>query len=498
MTRPLVCLCLTGKTIAEDVAIVKKYRQHIDAVELRADFLDEDERLLIRRFPTLIDVPAILTVRRIVDGGTFREGEAVRARMFATGLAFAEEDSMRNFAYVDFEEDFHVTGLQDGALAFGTKIIRSFHDMKNPVTDIIKRLEDMRTTGYEIPKIACMPHSLFDVTKFVREAQTLTDNNQILIAMGRFGLPTRILAERMHSLLTFTSPAELSENLQSLGQIDPVTLCEQYHFRSIRATTALYGITGWPLKVTSSPRLHNSYFKNDGMDAVYVPFCAENADEAIEFADTLGIKGFSVTVPHKESIIRYLDERDGRVELIGACNTVVRENGLWHGYNTDCTGILRALQDFTKLESLKGKRVAIVGAGGAARAVAFAVRELGAKACVFNRTIIKARTIAEKYGFDYATLGPESSSKFARYSDIIVQTTSKGMGSSEEPSEQNDPLYFYNFDGHEMLYDIVYEPETTPVMARAAEAGCRVENGLSMLRYQGDAQFALYKNVYRQ
>ena len=496
MARPLVCLCLTGKTLAEDVAIVKKYRQHIDAVELRADFLDEDERLHIRAFPALVDVPAILTVRRVVDGGTFREGEAARARMFASGLAFAAPDSRRNFAYVDFEEDFHVTGLQDGALAFGTKIIRSFHDMKNPVTDVAKRLEDLRTTGYEIPKIACMPHSLYDVTKFFKEAATLAGNNQILIAMGRFGLPTRILAERMHSLLTFTSPAELSANVLELGQIDPVTLCDLYHFRAIGKDTALYGITGWPLKVTSSPRMHNSGFRNDGMDAVYVPFCAENADEAFEFADTLGIRGFSVTVPHKEAIIPLLDEKDGKVEIIGACNTVVHEKGVWRGYNTDCTGFSRALQDFTLLDSLKGKRVAIIGAGGAARAVAYAVRELGAKACIFNRTIVKARTIAEKYGFDYDTLGAESSAKLAKYSDIIVQTTSKGMGRADAPNEQNDPLYFYDFDGHEMLYDIVYEPEVTPVMARARDAGCKVENGLSMLRYQGEAQFSLYKSVY--
>ena len=496
MARPLVCLCLTGKTLEENVAIVSKYRQHIDAVELRADFLTDDERLHIRSFPALVDVPAILTIRRVIDGGTFREGESSRSMLFARGLAFAEEDRRRNFAYVDFEEDFHVTGLQDAALAFGTRIIRSVHDMQNPITGIVKRLDDMRITSYEIPKIACMPHSLCDVTRLFREAQALTDTNQILIAMGRFGLPTRILADKIHSMLTFTSPVELSANLQELGQIDPVTLNELYRFRTISKDTALYGITGWPLTVTSSPRMHNRAFRGKGMDAVYVPFCAEKASEAIDFADTLGICGFSVTVPHKETIVPLLGEKDGKVELIGACNTVVREGGIWRGYNTDCVGFSRALQEFTAMETLKGRRVAIIGAGGAARAVAYAVRELGAKACVFNRTIVKARTIAEKYGFDYATLGAESSAKLAKYSDIIVQTTSKGMGSTEPPNVQNDPLFFYDFDGHEMLYDIVYEPEITPIMVRAKDAGCKVQNGYPMLKYQGEAQFALFKGAY--
>lgn len=495
MSRPLICLCLTGKTLAEDVAIVNKYRQHIDAVELRADFLDEDERLHIRNFPTMIEVPAILTIRRFIDGGTYREGEASRATLFAKGLAFAEEDARRNFAYVDFEEDFHVTGLQDGAMAFGTKIIRSFHDMNNPVRNIVAKMNSLRASGYEIPKIACMPHSLKDVTTLFSEAAELEDNNQILIAMGKFGLPTRILAHKMHSMLTFCSPAELSTNLHELGQIDPVTLNELYHFRSINEQTALFGITGWPLNVTSSPKLHNSAFKRDGINAVFIPFRSESADEAFEFANTVGIRGFSVTVPHKEAIIKHLDVIDSRVEAIGACNTVVKQQGLWNGYNTDCPGFAQALKEFVWQDSLKGRKVAIIGAGGASRAVAAAVSQLGAKACIFNRTLGKAKTIADVYKFEYATLGPESVGTLKKYADIIIQTTSKGMGSKEAPGVENDPLYFYDFTGKEMVSDIVYEPDITPIMQRAKAAGCRVQNGLAMLKYQGIEQYELYKTA---
>ena len=501
MERPLVCLCLTGRTLEEDVELANRYSHFIDLVELRVDFLDEDERLNIREFPAMVMVPCILTIRRATDGGQFREGEASRTTLFARGLAFAESDPKKNFAYVDFEEDFHVPSLQDAVLAFGTKIIRSFHDMDKPVPDLAEKLTALRMTGFEIPKIACMPRSLADVTQMFTQAAAFAGSQQILCAMGNVGLPTRILAQRLHSYLTYTTAEELLGTMvsvagQEIGHIDPRTLHDQYHFRALNRQTAVFGITGWPLKVTSSPKIHNKKFETNGMNAVFVPFPSQTADEAFAFAKAMGIRGFSVTVPHKEAIIPLLDEIDDDVRKIGACNTVVHEHGKWKGYNTDAPGFSKALREFTGLDDLRGKKVAVIGAGGASRAVAFAVKELGAQACVFNRTISRARAIAEQFGFAYATLGAESLEKLHEYSDIIVQTTSKGMGAQDAPNQENDPLYFYDFDGTELLYDIIYAPEVTPVMVRAQAAGCKVHNGLTMLHYQGDAQFALYKGVY--
>ncbi|MDE6774299.1 MAG: type I 3-dehydroquinate dehydratase, partial [Treponemataceae bacterium] len=202
MERPLVCLCLTGRTLAEDVELVERYSHFIDVAELRVDFLDEAERLDIREFPAMINVPCILTIRRVSDGGQYREGEASRTMLFARALAFAETNPKKNFAYVDFEEDFHVPSLQDAVLAFGTKIIRSFHDMHNPVRNLAEKLDAMRTTGFEIPKVACMPHSLADVTQMFAEASALAESQQIVCAMGNLGFPTRILAHTLHSYLT--------------------------------------------------------------------------------------------------------------------------------------------------------------------------------------------------------------------------------------------------------------------------------------------------------
>lgn len=502
MGKPLICLCLTGKTMNEDLEIIDRYRKYIDLVELRVDFLEEDERLHIREFPAKAGIPCILTIRRIIDGGLFAEGEAARSMLFARALAYADEDTNKNFAYVDFEEDFRISSLQDAAMAYGTKIIRSCHDMKNPIKNIGRKLKELGSSRYEIPKVAFMPHSLKDVTDLFNEMKEFADSEQIVCAMGAVGLPTRILAQRFNSYLSYTSPEQLSSATKGMpkeiGHVDPKTLEELYHYHKIDDDTKLYGITGWPLKYTSSPKLHNGSFEKQNMNAVYIPFKSENADDAFEFAEQLGIRGFSVTIPHKENILKHLQKIDEKVEHIGACNTVVNENGIWTGYNTDCTGFEKALIEFTGLKSLKGKKVSIIGAGGAAKAVAYAINELGASACIFNRTISKAKDLAEKYGFEFAAMDYSSSSKLSEYNDIIVQTTSIGMGSTEPSNETNDPIWFYDFTGKEMIYDIVYEPEETPIMKRAQKAGCKVNNGFTMLQHQGEEQFRLYKAVYTQ
>ncbi|WP_149554442.1 type I 3-dehydroquinate dehydratase [Treponema pectinovorum] len=495
MARPLVCLCLTAKTLAENVKIVESYKDFIDLVELRVDFLETDERLQIRDFPSMIDVPAILTIRQKIDGGLYEEGESSRTMLFARALAFADENPKKNFAYVDFEEDYHVPSLEDAAQAFGIKIIRSYHNMSSPVEDIVKKFETLRQNNYEIPKIAFMPHTLKDITKVFEVAESWSGSEQIFCAMGHLGLPTRILSEKLHSYLTYTSPSELLGNLLAIGHIDPITLNNVYRFRNINKNTKLFGITGYPLTVTSSPEMHNALFKKNNLDAVYIPFKSETIENAMNFAEVLDIKGFSVTIPHKETVIPFLKSTDKKAQDIGACNTVVRDGDSWKGYNTDALGFKKALLEFTGLKNLKGKRVAIIGAGGASRAIAYVVKECGAKACVFNRTLSKARIVAEKYGFEFATLGPENLEKLKKYSQIIVQTTSKGMASTEPSNIENDAIWFYDFSGKEFVYDIVYSPEVTPVMARAASFGCKVCNGLSMLRYQGEAQFDLFKQL---
>lgn len=492
--RPQLCLTLTGSTLDEDLQILNNYRSQVDMAELRVDFLEDEEKSKVSAFPQMAGVPCILTIRRTIDGGKWEASEECRSALFEKIFSECDElESSNNFAFVDFEEDFHSVILETAAKATGARIIRSVHDFEKPVTDIIERVKSLQNGTDEIAKIAFMPLGLKDVTNLFQQAAQL-EGDHILLAMGPYGIPSRILAAKLGNYLTFTSPAA-ANSLGNLAHLDPVTMNEIYHFRQITKDTAIYGITGFPLAATSSPKLHNDGYKLHNMDAVYVPVKAEHVEEALEFNKTVNLTGMSVTIPHKEKVMPMLVEISSEVKEIGACNTIVKRADGWHGYNTDAPGFTRALKEFLGVENLKGRKVAVIGAGGAACAIIYAIKKLGAETCIFNRTVSKAETLAKKFDCEYAGLDESVLPKLKEYSEIIVQTTSKGMNSAEPANADNDPIFFYDFDGHEQIYDIVYVPEVTPVMGRAAAAGCRVCNGFDMLRYQGYEQFDLFTGV---
>ncbi|MBQ9238408.1 MAG: type I 3-dehydroquinate dehydratase [Treponema sp.] len=495
MTKPLICLTLAGKTLHENAAIVNRYRRYIDIAELRVDYLDEEEQLYVRRFPALVPVPCILTIRRISDGGLFTSGEISRTLLFARALAFSAQEDQKNFAYVDFEDDFHIPSLQDAALAFGIRIIRSFHDIHNPVYNIKQRCDEMRQTGFEIPKIAFMPKTLSDVSNLFYQAKTMTAYEHIVCAMGALGLPSRILAHKLHSYLTYVSPEETHADVVHLGHIDPITLNDVYRFRSLDDETETFGVMGWPLVKTRSPEIHNAGYTTHRMNRVFIPVRAQTIDDALTFAARADIRGYAVTVPFKEKINSILVNSDMETQAIGACNTIMRCDSGWIGRNTDAKGFQQAFVEFLGNQKLRRKKVAIIGAGGAARAIAYVIHQMGGGACIFNRTVSAAKKIAQQYKFKYAELNENSLAVLETYAAIIIQTTSLGMNSMESSNEQNDPIYFYHFKGTEKVFDIVYVPEITPIMARAKEAGCDVCNGLKMLQYQGYEQFKFFTGV---
>lgn len=492
MNQPLICMTLTGKTLEEDIRLVKKYEKLIDLVELRVDYLNEEEQLYVRRFPSCINVPCVLTIRRDIDGGLFTAGEFSRTNLFARALAFANQNRSKNFAYVDFEDDYHIPSIQDGAHAFGVKIIRSFHDINNPVYNLKEKCDEMRKAGYEIPKIAFTPKKLADLSNMFVEGAQMTDYEHIFCAMGNIGVPSRILSAFTNSYLTYTTPEETSGNIENASLIDVNTLLNVYNFRNITKETQLFGITGNPIKNSASPRIHNAGYKKFNIDGVYVPVTSTLVSESLNFAEKIGMKGLSVTVPHKESVMYYLENQSPEVIQVGACNTVVRTGKGWTGYNTDVTGFMRALKEFLGPIKIKYKKVAVIGAGGAAKAVVYTLKQMGARVCIFNRTISHARQLAEKYGYKYCALEPDCAPVLDEYSTLIIQTTSVGMQTDNPEVENQDPIYFYNFRGNELFFDLIYKPAITPAMKRASLAGCRVCNGYKMLEYQAYEQFKLF------
>jgi 3-dehydroquinate dehydratase/shikimate dehydrogenase len=518
-----ICLCLTGRTLRRNLQVLEKYRKYIDLVELRVDCLDPTEQLAIRPFPEQANIPVILSVRRREDGGNWCGGEATRIVLLAKALAFAQTDKRCNFAYVDIEDDVDIPGIEEAARAFGTRIIRSFHNILGTDSDLTAKIRSLRRVGDEIVKAAVMPNNLLDVLRLWQTAKDLQNVEKILISMGPLGVSTRILASRIGSYLTFTSAKdEVGFPPAAPGQIDPKELVERYHFRSIDVKhvknakgikdvnsgtkTDILGITGYPLTTTDSPKLHNEMYARDSINAVYLPFPSPVVEDFLALADEIGIRGASITVPFKETVLPHLAFTSPEVTRIGACNTIIRRARGWHGYNTDAEGFSSSLLAFIYGEeagmtekqrakhNLKGKKITVIGAGGAARAIVAEVYRLKGKALILNRTGLAAKELASRYRFRWGTLDESGVKEMGKFNDIIIQTTPSGMGDDSG----GDPFPLYEFSGSEIVYDIIYKPERTTFLRRAGNAGCKTANGYDMLVRQAIEQHRLFFDLPRQ
>lgn len=480
-----ICLCLTAKTIEMNLKILNKYRKYADIAELRVDCLDPDERLHIRRFPELAGLPVILTIRRDIDGGYYSGGEGARVTLIARGMAYANADSRLNFAYVDIEDDFDVPSLEEAARTFGTRIIRSYHNMEGIISDIPAKIKSMKRSGDEIVKIAVTVKSTADVLQVYQASRACPNMDKILICMGHYGVYSKILAERFGSFLCYTGA--LSENeIQKAGELlDIKKLEELYRFRKIGKKTKIYGITGNPLKNIVSPWFFNTIFGLEDTNAVYVPFPADSVSDFLELAKELDIKGLSVAAPYKESVLSSLLRYSDKVQTIGACNTLNRLDDGWSGENTDCAGFADSLLAFLGRKDLKRRKITIIGAGGVARAVSAEIFRLGGKALVLNRSIHKARNIASQYKFRWGALDRQGVELMSKYCDIIIQATYAGM----EGHAAADPLELYTFTGKEAVMDLVYAPAETAFLKRAAAAGCKTINGYDMVIRQASLQY---------
>jgi 3-dehydroquinate dehydratase/shikimate dehydrogenase len=491
-----ICLCLTGKTLERDLEILEEYRRYVDLVELRADCLLPDERFLIRSFPEKAGCPVILTIRRKVDGGFFEGGEGSRVTLLAKGLAFAEVDRRRNFAYVDIEEDLEVPGLEEVARTFGTRIIRSFHNAEGMEDDITGKLRSLLRVGDEIAKVAVYPHSLDGVTRIYRAAKETMDMEKILVCMGSFGSSTRILAAKTGAFLSYCSATGKADvPLAAPSHISPVELAELYRFREIGPDTKVFGLAGSPLQTSYSPHIFNTVFSHESIDAVYVPFPSDSIEHFLGLARELGLAGAGITVPYKEKIIPFLSKVSENVTVTGACNTIVpgaggddgKEPG-WNGYNTDSPGFSESLLNFMGRKNFHGQGITVLGAGGAAKAVVSEIGRLRGKCLILNRNPARAKEIAALWRFRWGALDGQGLDMMDKYSDIIIQTTPVGMA----PNIEDDPFALYRFTGKETAMDLVYKPARTAFLKRAEAAGCRVLNGLDMLIRQAKYQYQYF------
>jgi len=252
----------------------------------------------------------------------------------------------------------------------------------------------------------------------------------------------------------------------------------------IDSHTSLYAVIGHPVSHSLSPAMHNAAFSHTGHNGVYAAMDVTDIEAAVCGIRALSIKGISVTIPHKVDVMPHLDVIDDLAKRIGAVNTIVNRDGTLHGYNTDGMGAAKALMDQT---TIKGRHVAILGAGGAARAVGFAVAAEGAALTIANRSVDKGEDLAEALGAEFVPM----SNAGAINCDILVNTTSVGMS----PHTGSIPIDEDGIDADMVVMDIVYNPLITRLLDTAKSKGCLTIDGVAMFVYQGALQFELWTDT---
>lgn len=248
--------------------------------------------------------------------------------------------------------------------------------------------------------------------------------------------------------------------------------------------TKLYGLIGKPVEHSLSPAIHNALFKKHKINAIYLPFEVDDLESAVKGARALGIQGLNVTMPYKERILEFLDGISDDANVIGSVNTIVNREGKFVGYNTDGIGVLKALKRFVEI---KNKRILVLGAGGAGRAIAYTLSKL-TEVVVLNRTERKAKEL-EKFGVKGEKLSKGRLEYYSSWADIVINATPIGM------NEDRSPVPGELLRKNQVVFDIVYSPLETRLLREAREAGCLTIDGLWMLVYQGAESFRLWTGI---
>jgi len=448
---------------AETTAELRRRRDAVagaDLIELRLDTVRDPDAAAALAGRTC---PVIVTCRPTWEGGAFQGSEEERKRILTDALS-------RGAEYVDLEWRAHFDDLV--AQTAGRRIVLSTHDFHGTPIDLTARVHAMRSTGADVIKIAAATTSLSDCLPLLElgKHHSGSDGGLVLIGMGPYGLPTRILAGRFGSSWTYAG------DIRDIGQVTADALLNEYRFRSISESTQVYGIVGGAIGHSVSPSMHNAAFRASRIDAVYLPLPAVTASDFQAFGRAIGISGASITIPFKVSLFDAVDEVYSVARRIGAINTIRVEDGRWIGGNTDANGFLEPLQERI---SLQGMRVAVLGAGGAARAVVVALGSTRCSISLHARNRAQAEEVAMLASVDVGPWPPAPGSW-----DVLVNCTPIGM----YPRSHETPVPAAQLTGR-YVYDLIYNPQTTRLLRDAAAVGCQTIGGLEMLVAQAREQF---------
>ena len=468
-----ICAVVAAQDAASMLRQLTLAEKETRTIELRLDWLADDQeisrflaRLASRRHIAIL----IATCRRKGAGGRYRGSVAKQ-------LIHLSDAIRAGCTWYDLEIETSAFCPPEliRVLLGDARRLASAHFFKGMPSSLSVAAARLASNPPDAVKIAARCSSLRECRKLAEFGRNR--RNMIVIPMGDLALPARLLSLRERNGFAY-APVE---NATARGQVGLHELRQVYRAHTITKSTKIYGVIGNPVGHSLSPHLQNAGFAARRINAVYLPFLVERLQDFLDSMVPMGIRGFSVTIPHKERILNHLDACDPLARAIGAVNTVVvRKGGKLHGYNTDYVGVLETLQGRMRL---RGSRVLIVGAGGAARAIAFALAQSGASVCICARRQQKARAIVDAvHGslFDWNQLRSE-------FFEVIVNATPVGM----YPFENDSPLEARDLNCR-LLFDTIYRPRKTKLLRLAERRGIETISGVEMFVAQGVAQWEIW------
>ncbi|HEU4390157.1 MAG TPA: shikimate dehydrogenase, partial [Blastocatellia bacterium] len=461
-------------------AALRRAASAADLVEWRIDYLtdlDLADVESIRRVLASKRLPVIVTCRSTDEGGQRDVPPATRMRLLAelsrSGADYCDVEAAHYRELVEFHPDI-------------SHLIVSYHNFNETPPDLDRVYGEVTSLPAAVHKIVTQAISITDCIPIFRVLDRSSREGRplIAIAMGEPGLITRVLGPSRGSFLTYVSLERGRES--AAGQVTGAEMAGLYRIRQITSATQVMGVIGNPVSHSASPAMHNAGFASQNIDAVYLPLRVDDANPFFEglLARTreldLGIRGLSVTIPHKTNVIPLLDDLDQTAAAAGAVNCVtVQPDGRLLGSNTDVEG---AMSPLDRICGLHNADCAVIGAGGAARAVILGLLKRGARVTVFARDPAKAKQLSNALKVDVEPLSlfPESSAS------IVVNTTPVGMHGHREGES---PVASEALRGRAVAYDLVYNPVKTRFLEDARAAGCKIISGIEMLAAQASLQF---------
>jgi 3-dehydroquinate dehydratase/shikimate dehydrogenase len=463
-------------------SLLEEWRAAADAgahlAEIRVDCLRRDPDL--KRLLTDRPTPLVFTCRRGVDGGLWRGPEEKRLKLLREAIVAGVD-------YVDIERD--VAGQ---VRRFGKTLrIVSYHNLKSTPADLGAIAEECAGLDADVVKIATMAHSIEDASRVLAVAAQ-SKVPTIAIAMGEIGYFTRLLNAKYGA--PFTYAGFNPERNFAPGMPWFRDLKNDYAYEYINADTEVYGVVGDPIGHSLSPAVHNAGFRALGLNKALVPLLVPSGrlKSTVDELAWLGIRGYSVTIPHKEEVIPLLTRSDGAVERTGSCNTMIVDGKERIGHNTDYRAAMDSLEEALggitaegEASPLLEKQVLILGAGGVARSIAFGLSRRGAIVTVTNRHDERAARLAEDVGCRATNWAARAS---LHNINVMINCTPVGM----HPYVDDTPMPQAGFQPGMVVMDTVYHPENTMFLKLARERECRTVTGVDMFVRQAAHQFLLY------